>query len=312
MALTDKLRENRIVKWLNEHLISWVKEHKITALFTALLILAVLFVDVFLVGNYFLGTPEFCALTICHKGRGTMAPYTEMYWESRHGKMNFKFECMECHGAVEVLGIKNPYITKWYSHATDGLITWVYFFEGIDPTEELELGGSRPKNKRCLFCHDKNAKGHGDGKVYPLSDDAMSKPIDVTDKFLQAKRNPDGWECLFCHAYITHSYDGKLLPTERGRKYNFTHPGFPRIDLGKWKQLHWHAVAYGEPVLVNGVYRKVDEEVCKICHQGELAPEKLAEKNIFCYGCHRAKDWENPEEVVKMFEEKHKGGSEHE
>jgi len=315
MGVLDRLRENHVSAWVNEHVVSWIRENKITTLAILLLLGAVLFVDLFYVGNFFLGTPEFCSLAICHEGRGTMAPYTEMFWESRHGQQHLKFECMECHGPVNVLGIKTPYLTKWWGHAKDGLITWVKFFQGIDPTVEFELGGSRPTNERCLYCHAKNAVGHGDGKVYPLEDDAMSSPIDVTEKFEQAKKNPKGFECMFCHAYITHSYDGRKLPTPRGEKYNYTHPGFPRIDLGVWKQKHWHAVAYGEPVVVNGVPRHVDEEMCKICHSGELAPEELAKENVFCYGCHTTEEWEDPVEVAERFiamEEGSHGGAGHE
>jgi len=312
MGLVQLITENRISKWIREHIIAWMKGHKITTLFILLLTGAVLFVDVFYVGNFFLGTPEFCALSICHKGRGTMAPYTEMFWDSPHGKQNLKFECMECHGPVNVLGIKTPYLTKWYGHAKDGLLTWVKFFQGIDPTATLELGGSRPTNERCLYCHAENAVGNGDGKVFPLADDAMSKPIDATEKFEKAKNNPKGFECMFCHAYITHSYDGAKLPTPRGAKYNYTHPGFPKMDLGEWKQKHWRAVAYGEPVVVDGVERKVNKDVCTVCHSGTLSPQSLAENNVFCYGCHRVKDWESAEEVAEMFIKKEEGGEKHE
>lgn len=310
MGIIEKIKDNRVAHWINNHIIGWIKENKITTVFTLLLIGLVFFVDVFYVGNFFLGTPEFCALSICHEGRGTMAPYTETYWESPHGKQNFKFECMECHGPVNVVGINTPYLTKWWGHSKDGLLTWVKFFQGIDPTVELELGGSRPTNERCLYCHGENAVGEGDGKVYPLEEDAMSSPIDVTEKFEQAKNNPNGYECMFCHAYITHPYDGRKLKTPRGAKYNYTHPGFPKIDLGTWKQQHWHAIGEGKPIMVNGVERQVDAEMCKICHQGKLAPEKLAEENVFCYGCHTTEKWEDPFEVAERFIEMGQGGNE--
>lgn len=119
--------------------------------------------------------------------------------------------------------------------------------------------------------------------MYPVTAEMHSEPINVSEEFNWVLNNPRGsrYQCKVCHPDITHPTGGELLPTEKGKKYNFTHP-YTKLPLDAWTQIHWWALRLGE-LNIDGEIKEVNIETCKRedCHPGTLQPE-----NAVCQGCH--------------------------
>ncbi len=274
-----------------------------------LIITTFLFVIFLLVGSYagyettrWLETPEFCSIAVCHK---SMYPYSELYRQSAHGQRNMEYKCMECHGETRLGTIENKFAGVLLSHAIDSPPAFIALFQGKTSDPEFDPFYPRVVSERCLRCHAPEAEGFN---TYPVTAQDHSEPIDVSEQFEWVLENPRGskYECKNCHSFITHPSDTKLIPTERGEKYEYTHPGFPRLDFGTWQQSHWHLLRNGgngdlefiysrenegetyevtsRSLVVNGELRHLDTSMCKICHKLErLRPENMDGK---CQGCH--------------------------
>ncbi|GBE19025.1 hypothetical protein BMS3Abin16_01637 [archaeon BMS3Abin16] len=304
MGLRDRYRNSRVNKGLSK-IIGAAKAHKILTVFLLI---------IFLVGGSFAGykttkwmeSPQFCAIAICHK---SMAPYGEAWQESSHAQQNLGYRCMECHAEKRIGPIETKYFGTLMSHALDGPPLFLAVIEGKIPNTEFDPYTPIIQSERCLRCHAPDADIPD---AYPVTAEDHSSPIDVSEMFEWTIENPRGnkYVCKNCHSYITHPTDTELLPTERGEEYNNTHPGFPKIDFGPWQQTHWHLLrASGEhsegrelqfvykgesngttfkithnKLEINGVERKLDKDMCLICHKLEkLRPENMDGK---CQGCH--------------------------
>ncbi len=259
----------------------------------------VLFLIVVSAGGYgvtkFMETPTFCG-DLCH----SQNPYGQLYRLSGHAAGDMDYKCMECHGEVRLGPIRNKYAGTLYSHVTDGVATLIAFAQGREPNAEFDPDYPRVPSERCLRCHapatitvpallaNKN--------MYPVTAEMHSEPINVSQEFLWVLENPRGWryQCKVCHYSVTHPTNGVLLPTERGKKYDFTHPDTD-LPMDMWTQIHWWALRLGA-LDIDGELREVDRESCKRedCHQGKLEAENIARE---CQGCHsKDRTVEPPEE----------------
>lgn len=298
MGISKKIKDNRVSQWINNHIIAWIKENKVTTvtILVLSLLVAIPFTAQFL---YTFDGPTNCDNPFCHS---SMDQYAKLTLQSKHNilfKDNAPYRCMECHGLNGLGPIKNKRLGSLYEHAIAAPLL-IYQIQGKVPHTEFEpFEKPHITNDRCLRCHGMDAEGE---RTFPFTESFLnSVDHSIREKKEEAMNTPSGDECKFCHSYITHPTDGELLPTEDSEKYNNIHPGFPQIDMGEWKRRHWHALE-GEPIVIDGVPRKVDGEFCKICHQGDLSPEKISEHKLECFGCHRAEDWETVEEAVEKFE----------
>jgi hypothetical protein len=261
-----------------------------------------------IVGSYagykttrWLETPEFCSISVCH---ASMAAYSQYFKISSHGQHNLEYQCMECHGETRLGPIENKYLGTLLSHVTDSPPAFIGLILGRTPDPKFDPFYPSVPNERCLRCHAPDAKGKD---AFPLMGDHHKYPIDVREECDWAIENPRGlkYQCKNCHNFITHPTDTELLPTERGKKYDYTHPGFPKIDFGPWQQAHLHLLGGGgndlefryagnseenvfevtaDDLVINGVPRRLDKNMCKICHKLEkMRPENMDGK---CQGCH--------------------------
>jgi hypothetical protein len=215
---------------------------------------------------------------------------------------------MECHAETRIGPIQTKYLGTLMSHALDGPPLFLAVIEGKIPPTEFDPFIPTIQSERCLRCHAPDADIDD---AYPVTAEDHSSPIDVSEMFEWTLENPRGnkYVCKNCHSFIAHPTDTELLPTERGEKYENTHPGFPKIDFGPWQQSHWHLLreekndeggelefVYNgengensfrmthEELEINGVERSLDTDMCKICHKIErLRPENMDGK---CQGCH--------------------------
>ena len=293
-------RDNRIFKSASK-VVDLAKRHIVIASFLLIMFLVV--------GSFvgykttrWLETPEFCAISVCHK---SMTPYSEYFIASAHGQRNLDYQCMECHAEVRLATVQNKYMGTLLSHAIDSPPAFIGLLEGKIPEPEFDPLYPTVPSERCLRCHapDSNIEN-----AFPVTAEDHSKPIDVSEQFEWVPENPRGnkYACKNCHVFVTHPSDTELLPTERGEKYDFTHPGFPKIDFGPWQQAHWHLLRDGgkgglefeysgnsgknsfevtsKDIVINGVERRLDKGMCKICHKiDRLRPENMDGK---CQGCH--------------------------
>jgi len=274
-----------------------------------LVLTSFLFLIFLIVGGYagyettrWLETPEFCSIAVCHK---SMYPYSEYYRQSAHGQRNMEYKCMECHGETRLGTIENKFAGVLLSHVIDSPPAFIALFQGKTSDPKFDPFYPNVPNERCLYCHSPDAQGLN---TYPVTAVAHSDPIDVSEQFEWTLENPRGqkYMCKNCHSFITHPSDTELIPTERGVKFDFTHPGFPSLDFGTWQQTHWHLLRGGadgdlefiyagendgstyevtdRALVVNGELRTLDTSMCKICHKVErLRPENMDGK---CQGCH--------------------------
>ncbi len=298
MGIIEKIKDNRVSQGINNHIIAWIKENKVTTL--AILALAGV------VGLAFTAQalktfdgPTNCDNPFCHS---SMDEYTVLALQSDHRVLfenNGPYRCMECHGLTSLGPIKSKRLGSLYEHVL-GSTLLIGQIQGKVPHKEFQpFEKPHMPNDRCLRCHGMDAVGE---ITHPFTESFIdSLDPAIREKKEEAINTPSGDECKFCHSYITHPTDGELLPTESSEKYDNVHPGFPNIDMGEWKRRHWHALR-GEPLVVDGVARTVDGEMCKICHQGDLSPEKISEQKLECFGCHRVDDWNTVEEAVEIFE----------
>jgi hypothetical protein len=270
----------------------------------------IFFLALFLIVGSFVGykttrwmeSPEFCAISICHK---SMIPYGETWKKSAHAQQNLGYKCMECHAEKRIGPIQTKYFGTLMSHALDGPPLFLAVLEGKIPPTEFDPLLPIIQSERCLRCHAPDADIDD---AYPVTAEDHSSPIDVSEMFEWTIENPRGkkYVCKNCHPFITHPSDTELLPTERGEKYDYTHPAYPKIDFGPWQQTHFHLLREGgkegkefvysgesnettykitaNEIEINGIERKLDKNMCKICHKvDELRPENMDGK---CQGCH--------------------------
>jgi hypothetical protein len=217
-----------------------------------------------------LDSPAFC--DNCH----AMEPYAQTFRNSSHGKLQLAYGCMECHGDVKAGFVESRYLGKLSTHFYDGPSILVGALKGEHPDTSFNPTKPRIPSERCLACHNPDPdKRLEKTNIYPVTPEDHSKPIDVSEEFKWVLENPTGekYQCRICHSFVVHSTDGPLLPTERGKKWNFIHPGIPSVPLAEWKQYHFKALIGGEQ----------DIGVCKTCHVGSLRP---AEVDTQCQGCH--------------------------
>ncbi len=247
----------------------------------------------------YLETPEFCAISICH---ASMGAYSELYTISSHGQRNPSYQCMECHAETRLGTVENKYVGTLLSHVIDSPPAFIGLFQGKKPEPEFDPFYPTLPSERCLRCHAPDSKVEN---AFPVTARDHSTPIDVSEQFEWVLENPRGfkYQCKNCHSFITHPSDTELLPTERGEKYEYTHPGFPNMDLGTWQQSHWHLLREANEELqfryysgeegetfevtarelkVNGIPRQLDREMCMVCHKLRR-PEDIDGK---CQGCH--------------------------
>lgn len=300
MGLRDRFGNNKILGGVSK-LLGLAKANTLLSIFVIL---------IFLVVGSFIGykstkwleTPEFCEIAICHP---SMNPYSEYFRQSAHGQADLGFKCMECHGEVRIGPIKTKYFGVLMSHAIDSPPAMIGTFQGKIPHPEFDPLYPTVPSERCLRCHAPDADIED---AYPVTAADHSSPIDVSEMFEWTIENPRGnkYVCKNCHSFVVHPSDTELLPTERGEKYDFTHPGFPQINLGPWQQTHYHLLRDGgregkefiysgesseasfeitaDSLEINSIERKLDKEMCKICHKIErLRPENMDAK---CQGCH--------------------------
>jgi hypothetical protein len=275
--------------------------HKILTIFIIVIVL--------MVGSFvgykttkWMESAQFCAIAICHE---SMAPYGEAWQQSAHAQQNLGYRCMECHAETRIGPIQTKYFGTLMSHALDGPPLVLAVLEGKIPHTEFDPLVPTIQSERCLRCHAPDAD-HDDS--YPVTAEDHSSPIDVSEMFEWVIENPRGnkYVCKNCHNFIVHPTDTEILPSERGEKYESTHPGFPNIDFGPWQQTHFHLLRDGgkegkefvysgeshgntfsltaSDIEINGIERKVDKDSCLICHKIEkLRPENMDGK---CQGCH--------------------------
>jgi nitrate reductase cytochrome c-type subunit len=300
MGIRERLKDNRILRSVS----------RIIELGRAHIVLASVLIIVFLVVGSFAGykttkymeSPEFCAISICHK---SMAPYGEAWKKSSHAQQNLGYKCMECHAETRIGPIQTKYFGTLMSHALDGPPLFLAVIEGKVPHTEFDPFIPTIQSERCLRCHAPDADNDD---AYPVSAEDHSSPIDVSEMFEWTLENPRGnkYVCKNCHSFIAHPTDTEILPSERGEKYESTHPGFPKIDLGAWQQTHFHLLRDGgkdgkefvysgedhendfkitaSDIEINRVARSLDKDMCLICHKIErLRPENMDGK---CQGCH--------------------------
>jgi hypothetical protein len=162
---------------------------------------------------------------------------------------------------------------------------------GKAPDPEFDLDIPRIPNERCMVCHSENSGGKD---AYPIKPESHEAPIDVSEEFLLARESPKTQECKNCHPAIAHPTDGRLIPTERGEKYNFTHPAFSYFhnpdnsalfDFASLKQKHWN-ISKNTWITVNGMKRQLNLKTCRKCHRGSLRAKEVA---VECEGCHSGK-----------------------
>jgi hypothetical protein len=217
-----------------------------------------------------------------------MKPYVETYKSSPHGRHGLTYHCMSCHGEMGVGSLKSKYLGNLVSHALDGPPRLYAQLKNVTPNPEVDFQYPPVPNERCLLCHAENAWGRD---ADPLTPESHATPIDVVDEFLSAVQSPETQECKYCHPAISHPTDGKLIPTERGEKYDFAHPAFSYfydsghpmlIDIAAMKQLHWN-ISKNRWIMVNGMQREINMKTCRKCHRGSLRPKEVAEE---CEGCH--------------------------
>ncbi len=299
MGLRDRYRNSRVNKGLSKA-IGAAKAH---------VILTLLLLIIFLVGGSFAGykttkwmeSAQFCAIAICHE---SMAPYGEAWGQSAHAQQNLGYKCMECHAERRIGPIQTKYFGTLMSHGLDGPPLMLAVIEGKIPHTEFDPYVPIVQSERCLRCHAPDAD-HDD--AYPVTAEDHSSPIDVSEMFEWTIENPRGnkYNCKNCHNFVVHPTDTKTLPSERGEKYENTHPGFPKIDFGPWQQAHYHLLntegnekefvysgeslgtdfkLTGSEIEINGIQRHLDRDMCLICHKLEnLRPENMDGK---CQGCH--------------------------
>lgn len=291
-------RDNKVIKGIFTAL-AIAKRHIVVASFLFLIFLAV--------GSFvgykttrWLETPEFCSISVCHSSMGA---YSEYFKLSAHGQHNLDYQCMECHGETRLGPIENKYMGTLLSHVTDSPPAFIGLFQGKKPEAEFDPYYPVLPSERCLRCHAPDAKGE---HTFPVTTEDHSKPLDVSEQFKWTLENPRGakYQCKNCHNFITHPSDTELIPTERGEKYEYIHPGFPNIYFGPWQQSHWHILRDGgkggleyryngnahdnifevtsKDLVINGVPRQLDESMCQICHKTKR-PESIDGK---CQGCH--------------------------
>lgn len=301
MGVKDKLTDNVLVKSLRK-LNDIAMANKALAIFLLLIFLIVGSVAGYK-GTRWMETPQFCEIAICHP---SMNPYSTYFVESAHGQAQIEYQCMECHGETRVGPLENKYLGVLLSHAVDSAPAGIATIEGKKPETEFDPLYPTVPSERCLRCHASDAD-HKD--AFPVTAEDHSSPIDVSEMFQWTIDNPRGnkYVCKNCHSFITHPTDTELLPTERSEEFGTKHPGFPKIDLGQWQQVHLHLLRDGgKPgkdfvytgttadgdtyrvsaykLEINGVERKLDHQMCIICHKVEnLRPENLDAK---CQGCH--------------------------
>jgi|GEM_PF-3390123 len=299
MGLRDRYKKSRVNKGLSI-IIGAAKSHIILTVFLLIIVL---------VGGSFAGykttkwmeTAEFCAIAICHE---SMAPYGEAWRPSAHAQQDHGYKCMECHAEVRIGPVDTKYFGTLMSHALDGAPLAVAVVQGKIPHTEFDPYIPNVPSERCLRCHAPDSTRE-DG--FPVTAEDHSSPIDVSEMFEWTIENPRGnkYNCKNCHTAIAHPTDTEILPSERGEKYDNTHPGFPKIDFGPWQQAHYHLLntdanekefvytgesqgtefqLTGSEIEINGVQRQLDRDMCLICHKLEnLRPENMDGK---CQGCH--------------------------
>jgi hypothetical protein len=294
------LRDNRVFRLIA----------KIIDLYKRNFVIGTFLIIIFLIVGSFVGykttrwmeTPQFCAIAICHK---SMYPYGVAWEQSAHAQRNLGFKCMECHAEVRLGPVQTKYFGTLLSHGLDGPPLMLAVIQGKIPPTEFDPLLPTIQSERCLRCHAPDANIP---EAFPVTAEDHSRPIDVSEMFEWTIENPRGtkYVCKNCHPFIAHPTDTENLPTERGEKYEYTHPGFPKIDFGPWQQTHLHLLRDGgkdgkefvysgeshetsfkitaDEIEINGVERKLDTSMCKICHKIErLRPENMDGK---CQGCH--------------------------
>lgn len=217
-----------------------------------------------------LDSPAFC--DSCH----AMGPYAQTFYNSSHGKHSLTYGCMECHGDVKAGFVESRYLGKLYSHLRDGPLILIGTIKGDSP--DIAFDPKKPwiPSERCLACHHPDQDKRIEKiNAYPVTPEDHSKPINVSKEFAWVLENPRGveYQCRICHSLVVHSTDGILIPTERGKKWNFTHPSIPNVPLDYWKQNHFKVLIRGEQNI----------RLCQACHVNKLDPINIG---VECQGCH--------------------------
>ncbi len=280
MGLRDRLgrlKNSRAVGGISK-IIEWANLNKATAAF-----LLIIFIAVGSVAGYkttrWLETPQFCSISVCHT---SMYPYAEYFIQSAHGQAQTNYKCMDCHGETRIGPIENKYLGVMLSHALDSPPVLIGLVEGKIPDPQFDPLYPTVPSERCLRCHAPDADIED---AYPVTAKDHSSPIDVSKEFEWVLENPRGnkYVCKNCHAFVVHPSDTELLPTERGKKYDYAHPGFPKINFGPWQQAHWHLLRDGgkggnsiTPATLRAVHTLLHRQVLRLMALKELLTKTCA------------------------------------